>query len=285
MRAMIRYEVNYSDALNLAGRYQQAVDLALAGIEAAGTLGLQRSLGAMLAGNAAEPLLALGEWDRAGRMVQRALELDPPEQHHIHLRLLLAWMHVWRGELEEAEAVLSEFRALIAEAAATPMYSGVALQVDADYAAAAGDYARAWADTEKFLQHRRVFAASMIYPLLAAGAAAARALDNQDRDHSSAAGSRTGVPGRAGPRRPCRGAADRHPSEMAAGDRGEPRRHGRRLAYGVEGAGRRAGTGAPAAVRGPAAGAAPGRLAGSGRGPGGARRGRANWRRSSELDC
>jgi DNA-binding CsgD family transcriptional regulator len=188
MRAMIRYEINYSDALNLAGRYQQAVDLAVAGIEAAGALGLQRSMGAMLAGNAAEPLLALGEWDRAGRMVQRALELDPPEQHHIHLRLLLAWMHVWRGELEEAEAVLSEFRALIAEAAATPMYSGVALQVDADYAAAGGNYVRAWADTEKFLQHRTSFAASMIYPLLATGAAAARALDNQDRDQSSAAG-------------------------------------------------------------------------------------------------
>jgi ATP/maltotriose-dependent transcriptional regulator MalT len=192
-RAMIRYEINYSDALNLAGKYQQAVDVALAGIEAAGTLGLQRSMGAMLAGNAAEPLLALGEWERGRRMAERALELEPPEQHYIHLRLLLAWMQIWRGELEQAEAALGEFRALIADAAAAPMYSSLALSVDADYALASGDYARAWADTEKFLKHKNLFAVAMIYPMLAAGAAAARALDNQDRDHSQAAGgSRTG---------------------------------------------------------------------------------------------
>ena len=184
MRALIRYEINYSDALNLAGRYQQAVDVAVAGIEAAGTLGLQRSLGAMLAGNAAEPLLALGDWDRARRMAQRALELDPPEQNYLHLRLLLAWMHVWRGELEDAEAVLGEFQALIRTADAAPMYSSIAIRVDADYAVAVGDYKRAWYDTERFLDHVEVFAASTIYPLLAAGAAAAKALDNADRDHS-----------------------------------------------------------------------------------------------------
>jgi DNA-binding CsgD family transcriptional regulator len=184
VRALIRYEINYSDALNLAGRYQQAVDVALAGIEAAGTLGLQRSLGAMLAGNAAEPLLALGEWDRARKMAQRALELDPPERHYIHLRLLLAWMHIWRGELEVAEALLGEFRALIKDAAVSPMVSAVAIWVDADFAVAAGAYDRAWADTMTFLDQREVFPAATMYPLLAAGAAAARVLDNSDRDQS-----------------------------------------------------------------------------------------------------
>ena len=40
---------------------------------------------AMLAGNTAEPLLALGEWDEAERLITRALELDPPVRHVWHL--------------------------------------------------------------------------------------------------------------------------------------------------------------------------------------------------------
>ena len=56
----LRYFVNYSDALNLTGRYADAVSQALAGIELARERGLERSSGCMLAGNAAEPLIALG---------------------------------------------------------------------------------------------------------------------------------------------------------------------------------------------------------------------------------
>ena len=82
------------------------------------SLGLERSLGAMLAGNAAEPLLALGEWARASAMIERALELDPPAHHHAHLRLLQAWLYVWRGQLDEADAVLAEFRPMISRRAA-----------------------------------------------------------------------------------------------------------------------------------------------------------------------
>ena len=58
----------------------------------------------MLAGNAAEPLIALGQWDRAYAMIERALELDPPAHHTAHLRLLQAWLRIWRGELDEADA-------------------------------------------------------------------------------------------------------------------------------------------------------------------------------------
>ena len=68
----------------------------------------------MLAGNA-ELLLALGEWTRASAMIERALELDPPAHHHAHLRLLQAWLHVWRGQPDEADAVLAEFRPLITD--------------------------------------------------------------------------------------------------------------------------------------------------------------------------
>ena len=102
----LRYFINYSDALNLTGRYADAVSQALAGIELARERGLERSIGCMLAGNAAEPLLALGQWSRASAMIDRALELDPPAHHTAHLRLLQAWLRVWRGELDEADVIL-----------------------------------------------------------------------------------------------------------------------------------------------------------------------------------
>jgi DNA-binding CsgD family transcriptional regulator/tetratricopeptide (TPR) repeat protein len=143
-------------------------------------LGLQRSMGAMLAGNAAEPLLALGQWGRASAMIERALELDPPAHHHAHLRLLQAWLFVWRGQLDEAEAVLAEFRPMIRNDHLSPQYSSQAIRTDAEYALAVGDHQRAWADVKVFLDHCQRYHCAAVYPVLAVGAAAARVLDQRE---------------------------------------------------------------------------------------------------------
>ena len=180
-RTLLRYAINYSDALALSGRYRSAVTEALAGIDVARSLGLERSFGAMLAGNAAEPLLALGEWDRASQMMERALELDPPAHHYVHLRLALGWMALWRGDLDQAEATLNEFRHLISADQPAPQYSHFAIRIDAEYAVAVGDHERAWADAQLFLDHAHLYAASAIYPLLASAATAAKVLDSADR--------------------------------------------------------------------------------------------------------
>jgi DNA-binding NarL/FixJ family response regulator len=183
-RTLLRYAINYSDALALSGRYRSAVTEALAGIDVSRSLGLERSFGAMLAGNAAEPLLALGEWDRASQMIERALELDPPAHHYVHLRLVLAWMALWRGDIDHTEATLNEFRHLISVEQPAPQYSHYAIQIDAEYAVAVGDHERAWADTQLFFDHAHLYSASAIYPLLVSAATAARALDAADHaDH------------------------------------------------------------------------------------------------------
>ena len=78
----------------------------------------------MLAGNAAEPMIALGQWDLAERTISRALELDPPAHHYVHLQLLMAWLSVWRGELERADEILTEFRGLVREVQPAPQYVG-----------------------------------------------------------------------------------------------------------------------------------------------------------------
>ena len=179
-RTLLRFYINYSDALNHVGRYEDAASQALSGVEMASELGLQRSLGAMLAGNAAEPLLALGQWARASAMIERALELDPPAHHHAHLRLLQAWLFVWRGQLDEADAVLAEFRPSISHEQLSPQYHSQAIRTDAEHALAVGDHRRAWSDVQVFLDHWELYERTQCYPVLAIGAAAARTLDQRD---------------------------------------------------------------------------------------------------------
>ncbi|GAA3621967.1 helix-turn-helix transcriptional regulator [Microlunatus ginsengisoli] len=179
-RTIVRYYVNYSDALHLAGRYDDAAEQALAGIEVARSIGLERSLGSMLAGNAAEPLIARGEWDRAARMIARALELDPPLQHRAHLRMLRAWLLVWQGRLDDADALLAEFRSLIQPVQPAPQYASGAIRVDAEHALAVGDAVRAWDDLQNFLDRVEIYYAPLVFPLLALSAAAARRLDAID---------------------------------------------------------------------------------------------------------
>ena len=179
-RTLLRFYINYSDALNHVGRYEDAASQALSGVEMASELGLQRSLGAMLAGNAAEPLLALGQWARASAMIERALELDPPAHHHAHLRLLQAWLFVWRGQLDEADAVLTEFRPSIGHEQLSPQYHSQAIRTDAEHALAVGDHRRAWSDVQVFLDHWELYERTQCYPVLAIGAAVARTLDQRD---------------------------------------------------------------------------------------------------------
>jgi ATP/maltotriose-dependent transcriptional regulator MalT len=179
-RTLLRYYINYSDALNHVGRYEDAASQATSGVDIARELGLERSFGAMLAGNAAEPLLALGQWARASAMIERALELDPPAPHHAHLRLLQAWLHVWRGQLDEADAVLIEFRPLITEKQLAPQYNSQAIRSDAEHALALGDHERAWSDVSVFFDHWERYERTQCYPVLAVGAAAARVLDQRE---------------------------------------------------------------------------------------------------------
>lgn len=189
MRVSLRYYINMSDALYLAGRFAEAAEVATTGMGAARSLGLERSLGAMLSGNAAEPLLALGDWDRARKLTVRALELNPPAHHYIHLRLVRAWIHLWSGELAEADGILAEFRHLTKESVRTPQYAFLAARTDGEFALATGDPLRAWEITAEFLDHVDLHHESPIYYILGIAAAAAARLQAKpevDRAESKA---------------------------------------------------------------------------------------------------
>ncbi|TDC48146.1 LuxR family transcriptional regulator [Jiangella ureilytica] len=139
-----RYFVNLSDAYTLLGRYREAVDVATEGYEHARKRGRKRTSGVVLAGNAAEPMLALGDWERAERMIERGLELVPPPNHERHMIGLKAWLELWRGEVDAAAAAVERLRAGMTRRVLLPQDSRLVARLDADVALVQGDAERAW---------------------------------------------------------------------------------------------------------------------------------------------
>jgi ATP/maltotriose-dependent transcriptional regulator MalT len=71
----VRGYLNLSDALEMLGRHQDAVDAAGRGLELAGQAGLRRHpYGVYLVANCAESLLSLGRWSEAERLLTEGLE-------------------------------------------------------------------------------------------------------------------------------------------------------------------------------------------------------------------
>ena len=95
---LLRYFVNYSDVLQLLGRFSDSLAVAEEGLEMARAEGLERTSGAIMTVNLVDPLFALGEWDRADELIDRALSLDPPPVFRLHLRRAQVRSLSWRGD-------------------------------------------------------------------------------------------------------------------------------------------------------------------------------------------
>jgi DNA-binding CsgD family transcriptional regulator len=107
--ALLRFRVNYSDMLNLLGRYDESVAVADEGLDRSRELGVERSSGAILASNMIEPLFARGEWERATRLLVRVIALSPPLTFRVYLLRSKVWSTLWRGELEAAERMFRQW--------------------------------------------------------------------------------------------------------------------------------------------------------------------------------
>ena len=101
--------------LDIAGRVRESLEVAQEGIVVAERLGIARSFGALLEGNAAHALLRLGRWDEAAAMTDAALARGTSPGALAWLRIVRARLDVARGQFAAAEG---ELRAL--EAAADP---------------------------------------------------------------------------------------------------------------------------------------------------------------------
>lgn len=171
--ASLRYAVNASDAMNNLGLYSEAVRIAEAGVREARARGVERTSGVILSSNTVEPLLALGELDRAEALLDPALALDPPPSFRAHLQRMKLWITLWRGDVEATEALLRRWHSGLRTLGEIEAQSelGVA-RLAAEVAIARGDYDDAWEHTApvRAATHRAMAANDL--PVLAAAARA-----------------------------------------------------------------------------------------------------------------
>lgn len=145
--ALLRYRVNYSDMLNLLGRYDESVAMADEGLDRSRELGVERSSGAILASNMIDPLFARGEWERATRLLDRVIALSPPLTFRVYLLRSKVWSTLWRGELEAAERMYKHWSPHMVALAE------VEVQTRLQFVRLAGELALAQGDPETAWSH------------------------------------------------------------------------------------------------------------------------------------
>ena len=101
---------NLSDALEFLGRHEEATQTAAEGLDLARQAGLLRSEGIYLMMNQAEPLLRLGRWAEAERVLSQGLAVMPEGVFAGGLELWRAELAALRGRLDEAAAALRAAR-------------------------------------------------------------------------------------------------------------------------------------------------------------------------------
>jgi DNA-binding CsgD family transcriptional regulator len=101
---------NLSDALELLGRHEAAHEQAMQGLTLSREVGMSRKYGGLLAYNAAEPLVRLGRWEEASRVVDEGARLAPADGRLDPLDLLRAAIAVARGDLDAAAQCVERAR-------------------------------------------------------------------------------------------------------------------------------------------------------------------------------
>lgn len=131
--AIFRTYANETTILDLLGERERAIEVALAGIEAMRTLGVEAAYGNFLRGNAAESLFALGRWKEARRLSETALEWSPAGVSFLIAANNLALLEVETGAGETAGRLLGR---LLLELETVPdsQYAVPVYQAAASYA-------------------------------------------------------------------------------------------------------------------------------------------------------
>ena len=102
----LRAYVNLSDVLELLSQHAEAAQVAADGLKLAERVGSSRTLGCYLVGNRAEPLLRLGRWAEADRLIAEALADRPEGVFGATLHQLRAELAAMRGDYAEAGSEL-----------------------------------------------------------------------------------------------------------------------------------------------------------------------------------
>ena len=143
-QSLLRYHVNYSDLLNVVGRYRESTELAERGLEVAKRYGVERTSGAILLQNVVEPLIELGEIDRAETLLGRGIDAYSLRVHRIYTLASRVRVHCWRGETGRAEELFRAWQGMPGGAAARERQVWYAqMQMRFALATAQGDFGAA----------------------------------------------------------------------------------------------------------------------------------------------
>lgn len=150
--ALLRYWVNASDMHYLIGNHHEAVRLAEEGLARAREQGVERSSGVILASNAVDPLFALGEWERAEELIDRALALDAPAPFNVYVLRARIWAMLWRGDTAGATELYRRVRSSLLGVMEVEMQTRLGVgRVAIELALANDDLPGAWREARGIL--------------------------------------------------------------------------------------------------------------------------------------
>jgi DNA-binding CsgD family transcriptional regulator/tetratricopeptide (TPR) repeat protein len=136
LRIAARASTNLTDALVNLARYDEAVEMADAGMAVVERAGVARSLGAFLRGNRAEALMRAGRWDEA--LAALAPEREGAGTPAAAVLILRSELHVLSGRAPEARADLRELRQHLRNTTA-PQWALPSAETEAELARAEGE--------------------------------------------------------------------------------------------------------------------------------------------------
>jgi len=172
-QALLGAAITESDMLEGAGLHELAAEVAREGLATAREHGLARTYGAVLACNVAEPLVSLGRWDEAGKVIERVLLLIPPRLNRTYLWRLAGDIALARGDLADAAGFVASIRSVLDDARYEGQYHLPLVRLEAAVRLADSGPAAALAVVEDALNRFDLrYNARFAWPLLVAGAQA-----------------------------------------------------------------------------------------------------------------
>jgi tetratricopeptide (TPR) repeat protein len=173
---ILKTVITESHLLCGAGDYERAAAVARQGITDAERYGVARTTGAILALNVAEPLLALGRWDEAEEVAERALDLAPPPLTRAGLWIVSGYVSLARGNAATAGRRAAASRAVLSGAGYEDQHQLPQAMLDIEVAFAADGPATAVAAAAEALERYDLSVSSprYVWPLVVGAAAAAR---------------------------------------------------------------------------------------------------------------
>jgi DNA-binding CsgD family transcriptional regulator len=173
-RPLLHAAINESHLLEGAGEHEAAAEVARQGIASAEAYGLSRTSGTFLAINLAEPLMALGRWDEAIEVIERARELSPPPLNQASLDVVAGLIAAARGDAGTAARWASAARGVLAGARFKDQHHFPLAQLEIEVRMAGNNAAGAMSAAGEVLDRFDLSASIPRYgwPVLAAGACA-----------------------------------------------------------------------------------------------------------------